>query len=53
MKKKDRVKSNILFNEIINSGKHIGNKYYVICSLKNSKKVVDKQKTLYYNIEVD
>mgnify|MGYP003291776479 CR=1 FL=1 len=37
MKKKDRVKSNILFNEIINDGKHIGNKYYVICSLKKEK----------------
>ena len=31
MKKRDVVKSNILFNEIIKSGKHISNKYYVLC----------------------
>lgn len=35
MKKKDRVKSNILFNKVINSGSHISSKYFVICSLKN------------------
>lgn len=35
MKKKDIVKSNILFNKVINSGKHINGKYFVICSLKN------------------
>lgn len=35
MKKKDIVKSNILFNKVINSGSHISNKYFVICSLKN------------------
>lgn len=34
MKKKDRVKSNILFNKVINSGKHINSKYFVICSLQ-------------------
>lgn len=34
MKKKNIVKSNILFNEIINKGKHISNKYYIICCQK-------------------
>lgn len=37
MKKKDRVKSNVLFNEIINTGKHISNKYFVICSLETEE----------------
>ena len=31
MKKKDVVKSNILFNEIINKGRHVSNKYFVLC----------------------
>lgn len=31
MKKKDIVKSKILFNDIIKNGKRISNKYYVIC----------------------
>lgn len=30
MKKKDRVKSNILFNEIIGKGKKVSNKYFTI-----------------------
>ena len=34
MKKKNVVKSNVLFNEIIKSGKHIKNKYYILCSQK-------------------
>lgn len=34
MKKRDILKSNILFNEVINKGKKISNKYYVICSVK-------------------
>ncbi len=34
MKKKNIVKSNILFNDIINKGKRISNKYYIICSVK-------------------
>ena len=37
MKKKDIVKSNILFNEIIKSGHRISNKYYVICSKKKEE----------------
>lgn len=35
MKKRDIVKSNILFNEIINKGYHFNSKYYVLCSLKS------------------
>ena len=31
MKKRDVVKSNILFNEIINNGQRISNAYYIIC----------------------
>ena len=34
MKKRDIVKSNTLFNEIIQKGKRVSNNYYVICSLK-------------------
>ena len=34
MKKRDVVKSNILFNDIINTGKRNSNKYFVICSVK-------------------
>ena len=37
MKKKDIVRSNILFNEIINSGKHISNKYYILCSINKDE----------------
>ena len=36
MKKKNIVKSNILFNDVINNGKKISNKYYVISSLKSN-----------------
>lgn len=36
MKKKDRVKSNILFNEIINKGRHVSNKSYILC-MENKK----------------
>ena len=36
MKKKNVVKSKILFNEIINNGRKNANKYFVICSeIKN------------------
>lgn len=35
MKKKFVVKSKILFNDIINNGSKISNKYYVITSLPN------------------
>ena len=35
MKKRDIVKSNILFNDIINKGEHLKSKYYVICMLKS------------------
>lgn len=34
MKKRDIVRSNILFNEVINSGRHVSNKYFVLCILK-------------------
>ena len=34
MKKRDIVKSNELFNNIIASGKRVSNKYFIICSLK-------------------
>ena len=34
MKKRDIVKSNILFNDIINKGKRMSNKYLIICYLK-------------------
>lgn len=34
MKKRDIVRSNILFNDIINKGKRISNKYFLICYLK-------------------
>ena len=34
MKKRDIVKSNILFNDIINKGKRISNKYFLICYLE-------------------
>ena len=37
MKKKDRVKSNILFNEIINKGRHVSNKYFVLCINKKTE----------------
>ena len=39
MKKKDIVKSKILFNEIIKSGKHISNKYFVICYQKKEEEI--------------
>lgn len=35
MKKKDVVKSNILFNDIIKDGQHIANKYFVVCISKS------------------
>lgn len=38
MKKKNIVKSNILFNKIINSGIHNNSKYFVICSLTSEDK---------------
>ena len=38
MKKKDVVKSNILFNDIIQKGKKVSNKYFVVCSLPNEYK---------------
>ena len=37
MKKKDIVKSTILFNSIIENGKRNQNKYFVICSEKKEK----------------
>ncbi len=37
MKKRDVVKSNILFNDIIQKGNRIGNKYFVICFLKKEQ----------------
>jgi ribonuclease P protein component len=37
MKKRDIVKSNILFNEIIDKGYRISNKYYVICRMKKEE----------------
>lgn len=36
MKKKNIVKSNELFNSIINKGKRNANKYFVLCSEKNT-----------------
>ncbi len=39
MKKRDIVKSKILFNDIIQKGKRLSNKYYVICK---QKKVFEK-----------
>ena len=36
MKKKDIVKSKILFNDIIKEGKRNANKYFVLCYVKNS-----------------
>ena len=33
MKKRDIVKSNELFNEIIAKGNKISNKYYIVCSM--------------------
>ena len=42
MKKRDVVKSNELFNEIIQKGKRISNKYFVICMMKK-----DMQKNNY------
>lgn len=41
MKKKDRVKSNILFNEIINSGNRLSNKYFLVC-IKESNDLNNK-----------
>lgn len=35
MKKKDIVKSNVLFNEVINSGIHLKSRYYVLCCVKS------------------
>ena len=34
MKKRDVLKSNVIFNDIINKGKRNQNKYFVICSVK-------------------
>ena len=34
MKKRDVLKSNILFNNVIQNGIRTSNKYYVICSMK-------------------
>ena len=39
MKKRDVVKSNELFNEIIQKGKRISNKYFVICMMKKDIKM--------------
>ena len=39
MKKREIVKSNILFNNIINNGKRISNKYYVICFLSSDDEI--------------
>lgn len=36
MKKKDVVKSKILFNDIIQKGTRRSNKYYVVCSTKSN-----------------
>lgn len=36
MKKKDVVKSKILFNDIIQKGTRLSNKYYVVCFEKNN-----------------
>lgn len=36
MKKRDRVKSNTLFNNIIQNGQRLKNKYFVICYIKKS-----------------
>lgn len=38
MKKKDIVRSNILFNEIIKTGFHISNRYFVVCSQTKEEK---------------
>lgn len=38
MKKRDIVRSNILFNSIIQKGYRVSNKYYIICSLKKEEK---------------
>lgn len=40
MKKKDVVKSNILFNEIINKGRHVSNKYFILCIQKKEEENV-------------
>ncbi len=37
MKKKDIVKSKILFNDIIQNGSRVSNKYYVICYIYNNE----------------
>lgn len=37
MKKKDIVKSNELFNDIINKGKRNASKYFVLCSVKKNE----------------
>ena len=37
MKKRDIVKSNILFNDILNNGKRSANEYFVICSEKKDE----------------
>ena len=34
MKKKDIVKNNILFNDVINKGEKINTKYFVVCKMK-------------------
>jgi len=39
MKKRDRVKSNILFNDIINNGLRVSNKFYVLCKEKSDTNV--------------
>ena len=37
MKKREIVKSKILFNDIINKGNRISNKYFVICSMSKDE----------------
>lgn len=37
MKKRDIVRSNNLFNEIINTGHHVSSKYFLLCSLKKEE----------------
>ena len=37
MKKRDVVKSNLLFNDIINKGHKVSNEYFIICRMKKEK----------------
>lgn len=39
MKKRDIVKSNILFNDIIDKGNRISNNYYIICFLSKDEEL--------------